>query len=345
MRRGEVAVSVATVIARVARAGNPLSGYASPEIAAAVAEGQRVYYEIMEAKGRLRLVGDSAALASHVQDWGGVGRSALGVGPDEVESPERGGQARRQGPETVLRSPTTERRTPNAERFPLGIILSMEGADPILSPEHVAGWWKWGLRAIGPAHYGVSSYAHGTTTPGGLLPRGPALLEAMEACGMILDVTHLADDSFWQALEVFGGTVLASHSNCRALVPGDRQLSDDQIRALVERGAVIGAALDAWMLYPGWVKGETSNSVVSLEAYVDQIDHVCQLAGDTRHAAIGTDLDGGYGTEQCPHDLDTIADLQKVPGILRRRGYSESDVEAIMHGNWLRLFAQAWSSE
>jgi membrane dipeptidase len=75
---------------------------------------------------------------------------------------------------------------------------------------------------------------------------------------------------------------------------------------------------------------------------VDHIDHVCQIAGSARHAAIGTDLDGGYGTEQSPNDLDTIADLQKIPGILRGRGYAESDVEGIMHGNWLRFFRKAW---
>ena len=160
---------------------------------------------------------------------------------------------------------------------------------------------------------------------------------------MILDVTHLADESFWQAVELFKGPILASHNNCRALVPGDRQFSDDQIRCLIQRGSVIGAAFDSWMLYPNWVRGETKNTVVSLEAVVDQIDHVCQLAGSAHHAAIGSDLDGGFGTEQSPCDLDTIADLQKIPTLLRKRGYAESDIEAIMHGNWLRFFQAAWS--
>jgi membrane dipeptidase len=126
------------------------------------------------------------------------------------------------------------------------------------------------------------------------------------------------------------------------LVPGDRQFSDEQIRKLIERDAVIGAAFDNWMLYPGWVAGQTSSSVVSLETVIDHIDHVCQLAGNTRHAAIGSDLDGGFGREQSPGDLDTIADLQTIPPLLRKRGYTESDVEAIMHGNWLRVFRKAW---
>ena len=139
---------------------------------------------------------------------------------------------------------------------PLGMILSMEGADPIVWPEQVGEWWEDGLRAVGPSHYGVSAYAYGTSTEGGLTEMGVALLGEMEALGMILDLTHLAEQAFWEALERYDGPVMASHNNCRALVPGDRQFSDEQIRAIVERRGVIGVALDAWMLYPGWVKGE-----------------------------------------------------------------------------------------
>ncbi|HEY8744745.1 MAG TPA: membrane dipeptidase, partial [Chloroflexota bacterium] len=225
-----------------------------------------------------------------------------------------------------------------------GFIISMEGADPIVSPEQVPEWYAAGLRIVGLTHYGVSTYAHGTGTEGGLTPLGKPLLQAMEAAGMLLDVTHLADQSMAEALDAFGGTVLASHHNCRALVPGDRQLTDDQIRRLVGRDAVIGAAMDDWMLYPGWVRGESDPGLVSLSDVVDHIDHVCQLAGNSRHAAIGTDLDGGYGTEQTPGDLDTIADLQKLPALLEQRGYTRQDVENIMHGNWLRLLGQGLPS-
>jgi membrane dipeptidase len=165
----------------------------------------------------------------------------------------------------------------------------------------------------------------------------------MDEVGMVLDATHLSDESFWEAVDIFRGPILASHSNCRSLVPGDRQFSDEQIRYLLGRGSVIGAVCDTWMLYPGWVAGETPNSVVTLEAVVDHIDHVCQLAGNTDHSAIGSDLDGGFGTEQSPCDLETIADLQKIPNLLRKRGYKEKDIEAIMHGNWLRFFETAWA--
>jgi membrane dipeptidase len=226
---------------------------------------------------------------------------------------------------------------------PFGFILSMEGADPVVWPEQVESWWADGMRVISLSHYGVSGYAHGTETEGGLLERGRPLLRAMESAGMVLDLSHLADRAFWEALEAFGGPVLASHNNCRALVPGQRQFDDEQIRAIAERGGVIGVALDAWMLYPGWVRGQTSNQVVGLQAVADHLDHVCQVTGSGRHAAIGSDLDGGYGTEQCPHDLDTIADLQRVPALMEERGYTRSDAEAIMHGNWLRFFREAWS--
>jgi membrane dipeptidase len=221
----------------------------------------------------------------------------------------------------------------------------MEGADPVLSPDQVHEWYTAGLRIIGPAHYGVSPYAHGTDTEGGLFPQGPALLKAMEQVGLILDVTHLADQSFDEALDIYGGPVLASHHNCRALVPHQRQLTDEQIKRLIGRGAVIGAAFDAWMLYPGWIRGQTTpeQAGVKIETVINHIDRVCQIAGNARHAAIGSDLDGGFGKEQSPLDLDTIADLQRIPDLLRVRGYDSQAIEGIMYANWVRFFKEAWT--
>ena len=140
---------------------------------------------------------------------------------------------------------------------------------------------------------------------------------------------------------VSGDAVHASHNMCRALVPADRQFSDDQIRALLERNAVIGMALDAWMLYPGWKVGQTTNEVVSLANVADHVDHVCQIAGNAKHVGIGSDLDGGFGNEQAPHDLGTIAGMQKLDGILKSRGYSDADIDGIFHGNWLRFFTES----
>jgi membrane dipeptidase len=307
LRKGRVAVFIATLLPRLYRPGMnpPLQRYQSMKAAHGAAHGQLAYYRALCDRGVLRFIRDWPALAKHVQKWES--------GPGEQE--------------------------------PLGFILSMEGADSILSPEELPAWWAAGLRIIGPAHYGVSPYAHGTATEGGLFPQGPALLREMERIGIILDVTHLADQSFDEALEIYHGPVLASHHNCRALVPGQRQLTDDQIRRLTERGAVIGTALDAWMLSPNWVRGQTKpqEAGVTLESMVDHIDHVCQLTGNALHAAVGTDLDGGFGTEQTPADLDTIADLGRLPELLGRRGYDGKAIEGILFRNWLNFFERAWT--
>jgi membrane dipeptidase len=227
---------------------------------------------------------------------------------------------------------------------PIGYVLSLEGADSILTPGHLERAYAQGLRALGLAHYGPGTYAQGTHVKGGLGSRGRELLKEMERLGIILDATHLCDDSFWEAIEHFRGRVWASHSNCRDLVPDTRQFTDPQIKALISRDAVIGGALDAWMMVPGWIRGQTTpeSSGVKLEHVVDHIDRVCQLAGNARHAGIGTDLDGGFGLEQSPGDLDTIADLSRLPAMLAARGYNERDVAQIMHGNWIRFLLDSW---
>jgi membrane dipeptidase len=171
------------------------------------------------------------------------------------------------------------------------------------------------------------------------------LLPEMERLGIVLDVTHCSDEAFWEALDVYHGPIIASHNNCRALVPHQRQFSDDQLRAVIERDGVIGAAFDTWMLVPGWQRGISTNDNVTLDTVVDHIDYVCQLAGNSRHAAIGSDLDGGYGREQSPRDLDTIADLQNLAGLLSARGYSSTDIAAILHGNWFRFLRRVWGGE
>jgi len=301
MRQGEVAICLATILTHANPDGKGYIDFRNQEIACAMAQGQLAYYRILEDQGHLRQLRNWRAVKAHLEPW----RASQG----------------------------TDRT--------LGYILAMEGADPILSPAHVSWWWERGLRVLGVCHFGLGVYAHGTGREGGLTSRGPDLLRAMDEVGMILDLTHLADQAFWEALELYKGAVLASHNNCRALVPGCRQFSDEQIRAIIQRDGVIGAALDIWMLYPGFVEEVTPNTVVSLETVANHIDHICQLAGNACHAAIGSDLDGEFGTEQTPHDVNTIADLQKLPAILQRRGYSETEIDAVMHGNWLRLFQRA----
>ncbi len=307
MRRGHVGLCVATQIGRYVKPGNPLPGWTSPAIAYAMTQAQLAWYQAMCEEGQMTHITDAVGLKRHLELW--------------LSDP---------GPDT-----------------PIGFVLSLEGADSIRSPEHLQRHWDQGLRAIGPAHYGPGTYAQGTHVEGSIGDIGKKFLREMERIGFILDATHLCDTSFWESMDNFGGPVWASHSNCRALVPDQRQFADDQLKVLIDRGAVIGAALDAWMMVPGWIRGKTTpqEAGVRLEHMVDHMDHVCQLAGNSQHSAIGTDLDGGYGREQSPGDLDTIADLQRVPELLDKRGYKQEDIENICHRNWVRFLLKAWEGK
>ena len=227
------------------------------------------------------------------------------------------------------------------EETPPGVILAMEGADPILNPSQAADWFAAGLRCVGLAHYGPSAYAVGTGESGPITEAGRSLLREFETLGMIVDLTHCSEPGFFEVLDRFSGRVHASHNMCRSLVPGDRQFSDEQIRRLIDRDAVIGMAFDAWMLHPGWIRGQTMPDVVPIERVVDHVDAICQLAGNVRHVGIGSDLDGGFGTEQCPRGFDSIFDLHKLEAILSARGYSDADLNAIYYGNWLRFFTES----
>lgn len=307
MRRAGIGVCVATQIARYVKPSNPLPGWHSPEQAWAQTQGQLAWYRAMEEAGQLTPIRTRAELDQQVERW-------LSFEP--------------------------------REHAPIGYILSLEGADSIVTLGHLERAYAQGLRAVGPAHYGPGTYAHGTDANGGLGTRGRELLKEMERLGIILDVTHLCDESFWEALDHFHGQIWASHSNCRSLVPHHRQFSDEQLKVLIQRGAVIGSVLDAWMMVPGWVRGQSTptGTGLKLEHLIDHIDHICQIAGNALHCGIGSDLDGAFGKEQCPSDLDTIGDLGRFPGLLAARGYKPKDVAGIAHGNFVRFLQHAWSS-
>jgi membrane dipeptidase len=315
MRRGGIGLCVATQIARYVKPGNPLPGWHSPEQAWAQTQGQLAWYRAMEEDGQMVQIKDAADLARHLQLWQAAEATA---------------------------NPSAQNREVSA---PIGYILSLEGADSIITLKHLERSYSQGLRAVGPAHYGPGIYAQGTDATGGLGQRGRELLKEMERLGIILDVTHLCDESFWEALDHFQGRIWASHSNCRALVAHSRQISDEQIKALIERGAIIGGALDAWMLAPEWVRGKTTpqSAGLKLERLVDHIDHICQLAGNARHCGIGSDLDGAFGREQTPADLDTIADLPRLMTIFSARNYSGENIELIMRGNFVGFLKEAWA--
>jgi membrane dipeptidase len=310
MRRARIAVCVATQLARLEHdAYSPVFGWRSSAQAWAMTQGQRAWYRAMEESGEMVSIRDAAGLEAHLERW----RTAT----DEVD----------------------------IASLPIGYILSLEGADSLMTLDHLERAHADGLRAIGPAHYGPGVYAQGTGTEGGFPERGFELLREAGRLGMILDVTHLSDACFWQAMESYDGPVWASHHNARALVPHQRQLADDMFRALVERGAVVGVTFDAWMMMPGWERGTTTpqSANLRLEKVVEHLDHYCQLAGNARHVGLGSDLDGAFGTEQTPLDLQSIGDLQRLPDLLRARGYSEPDVGGILHGNFLRFLRAAWA--
>jgi len=312
LRRGHIGLVVATQIARVnpSDAGGsgavlPGSGWNSPAQAWAMTQAQRAWYQAMEDEQQMVLIASRAALNAHLARW-----------QDQSEP---------------------------ADQKPVGFVLSLEGADSLIDLSYVERAYAYGLRAIGPAHYRDGRYAPGTGLSGPLTARGRELLREMDRLRMILDVTHLTDEGFEEALSLYSGPIWASHHNSRALVSHQRQLTDRQIRQLVERGAVIGGCFDAWMMKPGLTQRQSNPADfgITIETIVDHYDHICQLAGNALHCAIGSDLDGAFGREQSPTDLDTIADLQRLGDRLAARGYPAEAIDAIYYGNALRFLQNA----
>lgn len=229
-----------------------------------------------------------------------------------------------------------------AEQPLVGLTLLMEGADHIRAPEETESWVERGVRLIGPA-WDDTRYCNGAWRGNkeGLTKPGYALLDVMADLGLILDLTHMSETATLQALDHYQGPVVATHSNARAFVPGERQLNDTQIRRIGERDGVIGAVLFNAFLRAGWRKGQ-DKGLVTLDDLVAHIDHICQTIGDARHVGIGSDLDGGFGAADIPSPLDSIADLPLIAGALREKGYDEDDVAGIMGLNWVGLLRRSW---
>jgi membrane dipeptidase len=306
LRKGNIGIVVATQIARFVAPDNPLAGWHSPEQAWAQTQAQLAWYRAMEEDGQLYQIDDLDSLEKQLSQW---------------------------NKQTIQ------------DKKPIGYILSLEGADSLISLDYLEKAHEYGLRALGPAHYGPGRYANGTDSTGPMNKNGLALLKKMEELNMILDVTHLCDDAFWQSMDVYHGPIWASHNNCRSLVNHNRQFSDEQILALIQRDAVIGLAMDAWMIVPHWVRKQSNpeNMHCTLEKSIEHLDHICQLAGNSRHVGIGSDLDGGFGKEQSPLEIETIADLHQIPSLLGKKGYSDGDINQIMHGNWLQFLRNTWN--
>ncbi len=307
LRKGRIGLVVATQLARYTPAGSALPGWNSTQQAWAMTQAQLCWYREMEKLGEMIQITNLQQLDSHLKLWDDI------VIADETK--------------------------------PVGYILSLEGADSLVNIDYLHTAYEYGLRALGLSHFGPGRYAPGTKMEGLLTAKGVELIKEMNLLNLILDVTHLTDQGFYQALDLYQGNVWASHQNVRKIVPNQRQLNDEQIKLLIERGAVIGGMLDCWAMDIRFIDtiSDPWQLNIKLENLVDHWDHICQIAGNSLHIAIGSDLDGIFGTEQSPWDMNSIADLQKYQDILSKRGYKQQDIENIFSKNWLRFLRKAWS--
>ena len=314
MKRCGIPLCITTVLARAKpwiKSGRESQhrdcDWPTQDMAYAVARAHLAYYRELERRGDVTLITDRPGLDAHWSKW--------------------------------------EARDPNAN---VGLIITMEGADPITESDQLKHWVDLGLRSVFLAHYGHSHYACGTPAidqpdsheqDGPLTDKGYALLKEMSRLNIPLDMTHLSDTSFWDAAKAFDGRVYSSHANCRALADDPRQLTDDQIKFIIGRDGILGLAAHFAMIKGGFT-GEACRCDplgVTMQDMADHIDHICQLAGSAKHVAIGSDLDGGFGSERCPVGLDGCDDLHKLGPIMADRGYAEADIAGFFHGNWLRL--------
>ena len=229
---------------------------------------------------------------------------------------------------------------PRKDERQIGLVYLIEGGDSIREPAEVEWWYERGVRLIGPA-WVSTRYCGGTGEPGPLTAEGIDLLQHMRPFNLVLDLSHMDDLSFFQALDRYDGPIIASHANPRRLTNNtNRHLSDEQIRALVQHDGVIGTLIFNKFLLRNWDHDQPKDAA-TVETVVRAIDTVCQLAGDARHAAIGTDFDGGFGMHSTPAGFDTVSDLQIIGPALKQHGYSQSDIDLILHGNWLRVLQES----
>ena len=274
--------------------------YSTPQEAYSYALEQMDYYERMaDETDKLTLIKDAAALNAVLATWG----------------PDADILKRKQG-----------------------LVVLMEGADPILEPRQFEEWYGRGVRIVGTA-WQATRYSGGTGHPGGLTKLGRELLEVMASFNAMLDLSHMAEQAFLESVDRYEGVMIASHSNPRKFCNTDRHLSDEMIRKLADRGGVMGIVLYNRFLSNTWKRGDPKNDI-TLATVADAIDHVCQITGSAAHVGLGSDFDGGFGTESIPAELDTVADMIKIGEVLRERGYSEPNIEGIMSGNMLRKVRQ-----
>lgn len=306
---GKVALVFGTLFAGPARSEKEhypnAQIYNSPEEANQVYWNQlRLYHQLADEKPEVyRLITTKSLLKNHLNQW-----------------------------ENQPLAPRPE------EYLPLGIVPSMEGAEGIIDLKELPEWWENGLRSIGLAWAG-NQFCGGTREPGPLTPLGRDLLHEMAETGFILDLSHMDEPAALECIQTYPGKIIASHSNVASLVKGyftNRLLSDQVVKELLARGGLIGVVpLNAFLNWE-W-RDDGGRAAVSLRLVAEQIDHICQIAGNCDQVGIGSDFDGGVGLEHVPFEIDCVADLQKLAPFLQELGYNEGDIKQIFAGNFLRV--------
>ena len=219
-----------------------------------------------------------------------------------------------------------------------GLVLLMEGADPIVQVSDLEDWWRRGLRIVGltfgDTRYGTGARGSVEAGPDGLSADGTALLSLMAELGFAWDVSHLAEQGIWEGLDLGFPRVCASHANARALTPATRHLSDPVIQAIGQRNGVIGVVLYNGFLEPAW----SADRPIPITVDVHVRRHLTHIAGIAGWASvgIGSDLDGGFGREEAPEEVDTIADLRAVGAAV-----PDEFRDAVLGGNWLDFLRSA----
>lgn len=317
LRRGGAVMVVSTLLARArpwrvkrSSAGGADNDYHNQDMAHAAASGQLAYYRRLEARGLIRLVRTRDDL------------------------------------------PELSRTLRLAE--PLPVLLTLEGADPILDINDLHRWHDAGVRTLMLAHVGRSAYAHGTPAVGasahendvdGPLPEaGRLLLREMQALDMPLDLSHLSDTSLRQAVELFSGKIYASHCACRALNDDwQRNITDEVIGEVAERGGVVGVPLHSPFLVKGYTP-QTPRDACSLDEIIRHLQHICDVTGNDTTACIGSDMDGGFGLEYTPTGIDGSGDMPRLAERMATRGWSDASIRKIFARNWARFLNESLPS-
>ena len=225
---------------------------------------------------------------------------------------------------------------PSAPAQAISTLILMEGADPLRNEADVEWFHQLGVRIVGLA-WKRTRHAGGTGAPGALTDEGRRMVRLLDQFGIIHDASHLAEESFWNLMELTNRPVMASHSNCRSFNPTDRQLSDDMIHAITQRGGVVGINFyDKFLVPPEEFRKRKAN----LHDILRHMKHICEIAGDAAHVAIGTDMDGGFGREEIPHEIPSAGELPRLADFLGNHGFAAHEVAGIMGGNWLRFFRE-----